>query len=225
MTNQQINLYHPIFRRQAKKFSAKAMVQATVVVLAGTAALYGYGWWQLGQLQAQLVAAEEDRLAAERQMERAGQGIAAVPYDAGLVQEVRELEVRLSIDERMREALARDAFASRSGYSQYLAAFARQHTPGLWLTGIEIAGAGNSLSLTGRATQPERVPEYLQRLSSEPVLAGKRFEVFQIARPEVDEAAKGDASRQVAFTIKTAAESEGVAVQEQTNGARHPNRR
>jgi Tfp pilus assembly protein PilN len=221
---QQINLYHPIFRRQTKKFSAKAMLQATIALLLGTALIYGYGWWQLGRLQAQLTAAEDDRLAAERQMQRANEGIAVVPHDAGLAQEVRELEVRLSINEHVRGALVRDAFASQGGYSQYLAAFARQHTPGLWLTSIEVVGAGNSLSLAGRATQPERVPEYLQRLSAEPVLSGNRFEVFQMARPDAEKSGKGQASGHIAFVIKTAADSDDIAAQEQTKGARHASR-
>ena len=47
MIQQQINLYHPIFRKQEKKFSAKAMFQAGAVVVGGIVIMYAYSAWQL----------------------------------------------------------------------------------------------------------------------------------------------------------------------------------
>ena len=49
--NQQINLYHPIFRRQEKKFSARAMLQASGLLLAGTVIMYAFPSWQGGALR------------------------------------------------------------------------------------------------------------------------------------------------------------------------------
>ena len=62
-------------------------------------------------------------------------------------------------------------------------ALARQSTSGLWLTGLTMPGAGESLVLAGRTHSPELVPGYLQRLSGERTLAGLQFEIFQMARP------------------------------------------
>ena len=51
---QQVNLFHPIFRKQQKKFSAKAMLQAGVAVLAGIGLMYALTWWRLDVLQRQM---------------------------------------------------------------------------------------------------------------------------------------------------------------------------
>jgi hypothetical protein len=80
-------------------------------------------------------------------------------------------------------ALDRDSFEHIKGYSDILIALARQDLPRLWLTGIQIEGAGNDLVLRGRAYEAARVPQYLQRLSEEPVLKGMSFQTFGVARP------------------------------------------
>ena len=62
-------------------------------------------------------------------------------------------------------------------------ALARQSTAGLWITGLTLNGTDESVVLAGRTQSPELVPGYLQRLTSEPTLAGQQFEIFQMTRP------------------------------------------
>ena len=91
---------------------------------------------------------------------------------------------------------------------------ARQSVSDLWLTGIDIVGAGESIEINGRTTLPERVPQYLQKLSSEKVLSGTELKVFRLERPDEGEqpgaAGGGRADRKpkpaahVEFTIRTA---------------------
>ncbi len=207
MISQQVNLYHPIFRKQEKRFSARAMVQAVLVVLAGIVLMYGYAWWQVGSLRSELARAERDRAAAAQRLEALNTRVAGRRADAVLEQERRDLELRLAAREQIQALLARETLGDQQGTSRYFAALARQSLSGLWLTGFTITGGGDSLTLTGRATRPELLPEYLDRLSGEQALAGKRFEVFQMQRP--DRTTKSGASHPadyVEFTVKTTGE-------------------
>lgn len=182
--NQQINLYHPIFRRQEKKFSARAMLQASAVLILGALLMYGFAWWQVGSYKRQLKQAERDLVTATRQLEDLNRTLGIKPVDARLEQEVRDLEARLAAADQIESVLGSAAFARSVGYSNYFAAFARQALPGLWLTGVTITGAAEQLSLRGRSSAPELVPRYLQKLSNEKTLSGTRFQVFQVARAE-----------------------------------------
>ena len=56
--SQQINLYQPIFRRERKVFSAATIAQATLVVAAGLAAIYGYASWKMRGLNREVAMLE-----------------------------------------------------------------------------------------------------------------------------------------------------------------------
>ncbi len=201
---QQINLYQPILRREAKKFSAATMLQAAGVVLAGIALIYGYGWWQVSALNAQIRQADEDHKAALAQFERAAREIETRPADPRLEQEVRELEQRLAVSAYIGQLARDETLGARQGYSPYFVALARQHLDGLWLTKIVVAGAGRDVTLGGRAIKAELVPSYLQRLSREQTLAGTQFEVFEVARPAADREGRKAALPYLEFLVRSA---------------------
>jgi hypothetical protein len=191
--NQQINLYSPIFRRQEKRFSAATMLQAGVAVIAGIVLMYGYTLWHTYSLRVQQREIGAQHAAA---LVRLGEVSAKLPMrrpDPRLEQEVVELERRIQAVQMIRNVSRRDLFKGGAGYAETLMALARQSTAGLWLTGITITGASEALVLAGRTHDPELVPGYLQRLSGERTLAGLKFEIFQMTRPERTpaDAAKG----------------------------------
>lgn len=202
MTMQQVNLYHPVFRKQQKRFSAKAMVQAGVGVLLGTVLMYGYAHWQTFSLRNQVTQAAEELEQARKRLATLNQQIEARHADTRLAQELRDLESRLAAAEGIGSMIAGEARANSDGYSKYFAAFARQHVAGVWLTGFSVIG--DDITLNGRTVDPQLVPHFLQRLSQEQALSGARFQVFQMQRPERD--AKGNAKNTayVDFVIKTA---------------------
>lgn len=196
MITQQVNLYHPIFRKQQKRFSAKAMVQAGAGVLLGTLLMYGYAWWQTASLRQQVAQASAELETARTRLNTLNQQLAGRHVDPRLAQEVRDLELRANAAARVEQLLAGEALAGRTGYSKFFVAFARQHVSGVWLTGFAVADAGEDVMLSGRTTNPELVPRFLQQLSREEALSGVRFQVFQIERP-----GKGDNG--VEFVLKT----------------------
>lgn len=203
---QQINLYRPIFRKQEKKFSAMAMLQAGSAILAGVVVILGLMMWQVHGLRQEVSQVDKQLLAANKRLEDASKNFGPGAKSKSLEDEVANLEKQVAARLRVRDLLTRGLFSNTSGYSDYLVAFARQHVPGIWLTGFDITGAGEDMRLQGRTVNPAQVPRYMQRLSGEEVLAGREFQVFVMSRPE-----KKDGQPEqpyVEFLFKTAAHKE-----------------
>ncbi len=181
---QQVNLYRPIFRKQEKKFSAVAMLQAGAAVLVGVIVIFGVMFWQVGNLREEVRQTDKQLQTAMKRLDDASRNFGPGAKSKSLEDEVASLEKQVAMRLRMRDLLTRGLFSNTSGYSDYFVAFARQHVPGIWLTGFDITGAGEDMRLQGRTVNPAQVPRYVQRLSAEQVLAGREFQVFVMSRPE-----------------------------------------
>jgi hypothetical protein len=75
------------------------------------------------------------------------------------------------------------------------------------LTGFNITGAGEKVTLQGRSNTPELVPQYIQRLSKEKSLAGKEFRTFQMTRPDANQ--KNPGASYIEFLVATGANTAG----------------
>lgn len=205
--SQQVNLYHPIFRKQEKKFSARTMLQAGVFIMAGIVLMYAYAWVQIGYLRVQAGQVGDQYTQEVKRLQEAAGRLATRKIDPQLEQDAQRLEARIAAVQHIRDIAKHDYFAGIDGYSKYFIAFSRQRLSGLWLTGFTITGAGEQLVLEGRTEIPELVPQYLQKLSTEKLLAGTAFEIFQMTRPagvgEQNPNDKGMAPY-IDFVIKTA---------------------
>jgi hypothetical protein len=182
--SQQINLYQPIFRKQKRKFSAVAMLQAAGLVAAGIALMAGFALWQTASLRAELARAETQHAAVERKLAEVQQRFPDAVPPRPITEEIARLEQELAAKQRIRQVLAGGAFGNTQGFSEYLAALARQSVPGVWLTGFDIVGAAEQVSLAGRAINAELVPRYLQRLTAEQRLNGVEFRTFVMERDD-----------------------------------------
>ncbi len=184
MIQQQVNLYHPIFRKQEKKFSAKAMFQAGAAVVGGIVLMYAYSAWQLGSLRQHSAQIDREMAAATKQIEQMGKQFAGRQADPALQNEIKRLEALVDTSQRLRGILQHERLGNTVGFSDHLIAFARQHVAGVWLTGVSIQGGGADLTVEGRTTDPELVPKYLQKLSAENSLSGTQFQTFVMNRPD-----------------------------------------
>jgi hypothetical protein len=200
---QQINLYRPIFRRQEKKFSATAMLQAGTAIVAGVAVIYALMWWQVAQLRDEVSRTNNHLVASSKRLSDATQKFGDGAKSKPIEEQVTALEKQLAARVRLQQVLDRGLFSNTSGYSSFFMAFARQHVPGVWLTGFDITGAGEDMRLQGRTTDPAQVPRYVQRLAAETALAGKEFQVFVMSRPKPDD--KSTTPPYVEFLFRTAA--------------------
>lgn len=204
---QQVNLYRPIFRKQEKKFSALAMLQAGAAIFVGVAIIYALLYWHVHGLRHELAQTERYLAASSKRLHDVSRQLAPSAKSQLLEQEVARLERQVAGRLRVQDLLARGLFSNTTGYSEFFVAFARQHVSGVWLTGFDITGAGEDMRLQGRATDPAQVPRYVQRLSAEPALAGKEFKVFVLSRPEKTGGAANEPY--VEFLFKTGASKEG----------------
>ncbi|MHB8622273.1 MAG: PilN domain-containing protein [Sulfuricaulis sp.] len=200
---QQVNLYQPIFRKEEKKFSTVAMLQAIGIVAIGVAAFYAYAWWQTQVLKSELQRAQQSHAAASKQMNDVADRYGKMAADTSLDTEITQLQGDLSAKQHMQGILQSGVFSNTRGFSDYLVAFARQSVPGVWITGFDITGAADQMTLAGRSTDPQLVPRYMQKLSSEKVLSGIVFNVFEMNRPKPD--AKAANADYIEFEAKTAA--------------------
>lgn len=192
---QQINLFQPVFRREAKVFSARTLAQvlglALVLSLAGVALL---------QLQLGRHGATRNLLDAQyRQLETRLQALenqADPGALAALDTRIRDLETRLA-DGAVELAQIHSLVIERSGgFSPVLEALARHPLDGLWLTGIRVADG--ALELHGLARHPELIPQYLDRLGEDPALGRWPLAAVQVARA-------ADDAGLLRFTLRSAA--------------------
>ncbi len=182
--NQQINLYQPIFRRQKKVFSAMTMVQISVFFIFVFTAIYVYGQFKIQPVQAQLVRLEQDLIQLKAEVSRLEGRVTGRTQSKLLENEIARLSAELTRRKQIEDLLSSRALGNTAGLSPYLAALARQHVEGTWLTRINIANGGKKLELDGKTLSSELVPVYLGRLAGEALLQGMAFNVMELTRPD-----------------------------------------
>ena len=77
--------------------------------------------------------------------------------------------------------LSKQKLGNGQGFSQYFTSLSNQWIENIWLTNISITGNADQLSLIGKTNNPVYVPLLLQKLTEEPIFAGKTFQSFSIS--------------------------------------------
>lgn len=181
--SQQINLFNPVFLKQRKYFSFVAMMQAILLLALGCAILTGYAKYRVVNLRKEAAASQAQLSVFDAQLTKAKLDFAPRGKSPALEAEIQKTETELKSLDKVFSVLQSGDFGNTKGYSSYLAAFSRQIVEGVWLTGVNLAGAGNDISIQGRAVRPELVPVYMSRLKREPVMQGKSFGALDIQSP------------------------------------------
>lgn len=192
--SQQINLYNPRFRKKTNYVTLNALAIAAGVALAGSLAL-----GTVLQQRVLVAKAEADKVQQQMDVAEKRQKEAGVKAPAQKNPQVAEQLAQAEADNRalheVSVILEKGEIGNTRGYSAYFSAFARTRVQGLWLTGVQINGAGNDIGLQGRALQAGLLPGYLSGLAREPVLKGKAFGDLEMNQtvPPVAPAAPGAA--------------------------------
>lgn len=177
--HQQINLFQPVFRREAKVFSARALAQvlilALVLIVAGVALLH----LQLGRhnatrdlLDSQYRTLEEHLRAIEAQAD-AGQL-------AALDTRIKTLETQLADGSVELAVIQQQVVARSTGFAPLFTALARHPLSGLWLTGVQLQNG--VLEVKGTTVDPELLPRYLALLNEDADLAQWSLSTVQMER-------------------------------------------
>lgn len=192
---QQINLFQPMFRREAKVFSACTLAQvlgiAVVLIVAGVALL---------QLQLQRHAMTHDLLNSqytglEKQLTALEKQADAGQLDA-LDERIKTLEAQLNDGSAELAEIQQRVVARSSGFASVFTALARHPIDGLWLTGLQIQQ--DSLQITGTTVDPEVLPRYLALLTDDADLAQWSLSSVQMERGT-------DSPGHVKFTLSSSA--------------------
>ncbi len=180
--SQQINLFNPVFLKQKKYFSVVSMFWGLLLIICGSALFYWYAIYQVKLLTQQ--SAETSRRFTAEQQKLANYTEEFSPQKAAqqLADEVKRAEANAAAQQEIIATLRNGDIGNTSGYSEYMRAFARQVTSGLWLTDFNIVGDGKQLSVKGAVLSPDLVPIYIQRLSHESIFRGKTVATLQLQR-------------------------------------------
>lgn len=201
--SQQINLFNPIYRKKGFSFtSAVAMLYGAGIAVAVMALTVVYVERDLNSTRALAQAVDAEFKAATAQRDKLVAEVSLQKPSPQIEKEVADLDVLLRSRQEVVDTLKSGAIGNTQGFSDYMLAFSRQSVSGLWLTGFDVALAGNELAIQGRALNADLVPKYLTRLTQEKALSGRQFGAMRITRqlpPPVvaatasDPAKKGDA--------------------------------
>ncbi|MEA5444958.1 PilN domain-containing protein [Gammaproteobacteria bacterium AB-CW1] len=184
--NQNINLYHPIFRRQRKIFSAETMLMMLGLLVLGLVLISTWSQWRYASLQDRIEQLEQQEAQALERLSQLQETLPPREPSPALRRAVEASEQELALKERALSVLDNGEIGRMDGFSEQLAALARQRLEPVWLTRIRIEGDSRHLRLDGRTQRASQVPVYLQRLSEEAVYRGTDFHTMRIDRRELD---------------------------------------
>jgi len=190
--SQQINLFNPIFLKQKKYFSAVAMLQALALLVAGSLVVAAYATYQVSTLTREAALSIAQLQTAQTQLEKVRADYGPRQKSAALEKQIQKLETETQAYKQIFDILQKGELGNTNGYSAYLGAFARRIVDGVWLTGVNLVGAGNEVELRGRALRPDLIPAYINNLKREPIMQGKSFATLEMQSPEVKQNNKAD---------------------------------
>lgn len=211
--SQQINLFNPIFLKQKKYFSAVTMAQALGMIVVGSAVVVGYVKYQLMSLDKEAEATAAQLGLVQAQLAKVNASYGERPKSKLLESELAKLEAEVASMQQVTDLLRSGELGNTNGYAEYMRAFSREITDGVWLTGFSIHGAGTDIAIYGRALKADRVPVYISRLKREPVMQGKSFAALDIRTPEqeADGQGAGERRKMPAKYVEFSLRSAGVA--------------
>lgn len=182
MRKQQINLYQPIFRKQPVVFSFNVLLGLCLFSLLLMGAVYGFAQWQTDNLYRQRAELETQHDDLERRVSAMAPQLPRPTVNKLLQRELQQLVERRNSDAGLLNMLQNRIESHHGGFSGYLEGLATQSLPEVWLTRIQVADSGMTLSLAGKTLQAEAVPRLLQRLQSETIFLGRSFQVMELVR-------------------------------------------
>ncbi len=186
--SQQINFYQPQFRPKGVSLtSANAMLCGAGIAVAFAALAAVYEGYQLREVRERAQAVDSAFRAATAGRDKLAAELGKQKPNPQIETAVALLDAQLKGRQEIMASLKSGVVGDTGGFSEYLRAFSRQSVDGLWLTGFDIASAGNELAIQGRALSADLVATYLRQLNQEPAMQGRKLAALRInqAQPGV----------------------------------------
>lgn len=187
--NQDINLYPPELRPQARLLPAAFMLKTVSVLLVALALIYFSAQNGVEDIERELEVVARQEAAAVDQLQNLGSLITAVTGEKSWAEQLDEVTSVLLEREAVLTLIQGTTLGDTDGFSRHLRALARQDLDGIWLTHIVLSALGDKTRLEGRALRAELIPLYVQDLTAEAPFAQQRFHQFQIVSSDDEQAA------------------------------------
>lgn len=186
---QNINLFPPELRPQARAFSAAFIVKTAGILIVLLALITVFAENGLHDIEREIEIVALQEAAAIEQLQDLGALITAITGEKSWAAQLDDAMRVLREREAVLTLIQGTTLGDTQGFSRHLRALARQDIDGIWLTYITLSALGDKTRLEGRATRAELIPLYVQDLTAEPPFARQRFQHFQITSPENGETA------------------------------------
>lgn len=190
--SQQINLLnHALIKKKDLLTSNNILI--TAVLLSG--AMFGYYSYiqaEISSLAQQHNQISETLAATQEQLKQSALLHAPREADKALLAKVTQLEQKEKTQQQILKAIHLNTSNPENSYAALMLAFSKQSLDGLWLTSFNMDSNNNTLDISGRTIRSELVPEYISRLSKEPILKGKKFDMLSMSLPKLDTAKNGN---------------------------------
>jgi Tfp pilus assembly protein PilN len=174
-SEQQVNLFEPIFRAERKLFASAAIAAALALLIMGLALVWGFAWRQLSVHEREIASLEAARAERVAALARAGVGFATDP--AVVAARSRQLTTEITRAERALALIRRGGVGTTAGFADRLEALARPQEPGLWLT--RIVFTSHETALSGATRDAAAIPRYIAALSAESAFAALKVDRLQ----------------------------------------------
>lgn len=190
--SQQINLFDVELNPQRSLLNAKNLLWCSVLLAALSGGLHFYLAYFSALAERSLEASSVQLKTMTTEMTALRNAQVPKMKNAVLEAEFNELTAALVRRQQIAAILQATDFGNTAGYSAYFSAFARQIPVNVWLTGMQIEGAGHDLQIQGRTLQAELLPTFVAQLKREKIMQGMTFAALQLERPKAE--SKGETS-------------------------------
>lgn len=184
----QVNLYQPQFRRKHLRLSFNRMIILTGLILSTLTLQVIISNHEIDLIEDQAKQVQQTIIHTNNQWSHIQTRFPRGNDNTLLSAEEEKMKTILDNRNQLMKLIKDSRFnphMDQSGYSDYMIAFARQHLPDLWLTNVGIVNRGDQIVIEGKTLNAQSIPEYLQRLSTEPVLAGTQLEILKIDQGDI----------------------------------------
>lgn len=208
--SQQINLCNPLFRKQEKYFSAVTMAQSLGLIVVASLLFYGYSIYQTRSLTRQVAQMSQMHDTTQRQFASIAATSGVRKPDIHLTEALKLAQSEVKNRQDILDMLNQGELGNQAGFSEYFKALSRQTVDGLWLTGFDVIGSGDEISIRGRAMQAALVPSLIRKLKTEPRFVGTNFAALDIHQPTAPRSSTGTVAEPPPYVEFTLGKAQAV---------------
>ncbi|MEW5888820.1 MAG: PilN domain-containing protein [Pseudomonadota bacterium] len=175
-----INLVNPALRRRREALNARTLVLAAGAALVLASAAAAWSARHAAELEADSSSMAAQVKQEQEKLVALTKEVSEHKPDPKLALELAKADAALKVRQELVTMLEGGRLGRTEGFAEYLRAFARQTTEGLWLTGFTLDSGGSEMEITGKALDAKMLPAYIRRLNGEGVFSGKSFAALDV---------------------------------------------